>query len=68
MKNAGGRCAHCGSTERLQVDHIVAVAKGGKTEMGNLQILCGRCNSSKGVNDKPKLFRERYGKEIKEVR
>jgi len=41
----------------------MAVAKGGKTERGNLQILCGRCNSSKGVNDKPK-----FGFEIKEVR
>lgn len=47
-------CAHCGATDQLQVDHIVAVAKGGKTEPGNLQVLCKPCNVSKGTGDAPK--------------
>ena len=31
----------------LEVDHIVPVSKGGKTEADNLQTLCWRCNRSK---------------------
>lgn len=54
---SGGRCAHCGATENLQVDHKLAVARGGKTELGNLQILCKPCNVSKGIGDAPLLPR-----------
>ena len=32
----------------LEVDHIIPVAKGGKTEASNLQTLCWRCNRTKG--------------------
>lgn len=33
----------------LHIDHIVPVAKGGKTVPSNLQVLCSKCNSSKGA-------------------
>lgn len=33
----------------LHIDHIVPVAKGGKTVSSNLQVLCSKCNSSKGA-------------------
>lgn len=46
---AGRMCAACGGTEKLQVDHIVPISRGGRTELGNLQILCRRCNISKGA-------------------
>ena len=32
----------------LEVDHIVAVAKGGSDHIDNLQLLCGNCNRIKG--------------------
>jgi len=32
----------------LEVDHIIPVSKGGKTEASNLQTLCWRCNRDKG--------------------
>jgi hypothetical protein len=41
-------CKSCGATERLSVDHIVPVVKGGGNELENLQTLCLSCNSSKG--------------------
>ena len=46
-------CCLCGNsvyTEPnllLEVDHIIPVSKGGKTEANNLQTLCWRCNRRK---------------------
>ena len=31
----------------LQIDHIIPVAKGGKTVPSNLQVLCSKCNGAK---------------------
>lgn len=33
----------------LQVDHIIPVAKGGKTVPSNLQVLCSKCNGAKSA-------------------
>lgn len=44
------RCLECGATNeeiRLEIDHIVPWAKGGRTELDNLQTLCKDCNRSK---------------------
>lgn len=46
-------CCKCGNSVYnepnllLEVDHIVPVSKGGKTEASNLQTLCWRCNRAK---------------------
>ncbi len=45
----GNRCLKCGSTRNLEIDHIVPIAKGGKTRKDNLQTLCHRCNAEKGI-------------------
>lgn len=45
---AAGKCAACGSTEDLQVDHIVPIVRGGSCELDNLQALCAPCNRAKG--------------------
>ena len=37
---AGHKCEKCSSTYQLQIDHIQPVALGGKTELGNLRLLC----------------------------
>lgn len=51
IDSSQGQCSVCGSTEQPQVDHIVPVARGGKTERANLQVLCKFCNVSKGAKD-----------------
>lgn len=47
----GYRCQICGRRTRdLEVDHIIPIAKGGKSTPKNLQTLCHRCNYRKGSN------------------
>ena len=41
------RCAKCGSPYDLEVDHIFPIAKGGKSNFENLQVLCHSCNALK---------------------
>lgn len=51
LEAGGRRCALCGITSKdraLDVDHIVPHSKGGPSTFENLQILCSKCNRSKG--------------------
>jgi hypothetical protein len=45
----GFRCLHCGTTERLSLDHIHPWSLGGTDTIENLQTLCQPCNSRKGA-------------------
>lgn len=70
LRESGGRCALCGATKNdrpLAVDHFVPRSKGGKTEYGNLQMLCAKCNRSKGNKDDTD-FREAPPESIKDCR
>lgn len=42
-------CKHCKTRKHLTIDHIIPESKGGKLVDSNLQTLCRRCNSKKGV-------------------
>ena len=42
-------CIACGTTERVTIDHIIPIARGGRHSIGNLQPLCLTCNSSKNA-------------------
>ena len=44
----GGACKLCGAREYLEMDHVIPRSKGGDTSVGNLQVLCRRCNAEKG--------------------
>lgn len=45
-------CAKCGykskTRQNMQIDHIKPMAKGGLTQLDNLQVLCSKCNKIKG--------------------
>lgn len=46
-----GHCSGCSThfeARHLEVDHIIARAKGGTDHIENLQLLCGNCNRIKG--------------------
>jgi 5-methylcytosine-specific restriction endonuclease McrA len=47
LKKQNGRCAKCGTTKNLSIDHIMPVSKCGANTIDNLQILCRSCNSKK---------------------
>jgi len=54
LMNSGGHCALCGISKKdrpLDVDHIIPRSRGGKNELANLQVLCSKCNRSKGNKD-----------------
>ncbi len=46
------KCVLCSSADNLQLDHIVSLSKGGRTEDSNLQTLCEKCNKEKGAGTK----------------
>ena len=42
-----GKCARCGSREKLEYDHIVPLSKGGSNTVRNIELLCEQCNRAK---------------------
>jgi 5-methylcytosine-specific restriction endonuclease McrA len=49
IRNLYQYCLKCNSDQDLTIDHIVSVNNGGTNSIDNLQILCRRCNASKGI-------------------
>lgn len=55
-----GHCNGCRTHfefRHFHVDHIIPKAKGGQDRAGNLQLLCGHCNSIKGDRDMSYLMK-----------
>lgn len=44
-----GRCAACDRKAKLEMDHIIPVVMGGRSERKNLQGLCRHCNAVKSA-------------------
>ena len=45
----GGKCAYCGSSERIVMDHVLPIKHGGLDESANLVPACFSCNASKSA-------------------
>jgi 5-methylcytosine-specific restriction endonuclease McrA len=53
LTKQSGKCAKCGckiNAKNSEVDHIQAHSKGGEPDINNAQLLCVKCNRSKGAN------------------
>ena len=42
-------CNSCKTTNNIQLDHIMPIARGGRHSIGNLMPLCQKCNLQKGT-------------------
>ena len=52
LNKQGGKCVTCGkkiTTKNSEVDHIHPHSRGGETDIDNAQVLCIKCNRSKGA-------------------
>ncbi len=70
VERLGGKCAQCGATTDLTFDHLLPRTWKSKdvhatkrlrlyaeeAERGEIQLLCGRCNSSKGAPESDDTF------------
>lgn len=48
---AKGQCHHCGEKfpkDMLSMDHLIPIARGGRSTKGNCVVSCKDCNSKKG--------------------
>lgn len=57
FKQANFKCAFCGDAEKLTVDRIYPLSRGGSNSLKNMQVLCEKCNQNKG-DDKTKARRK----------
>lgn len=51
------KCQRCGTPDRLTIDHIVPLSRGGDDEPENLWVLCLSHNSEKGNRSDEKYLR-----------
>lgn len=56
LRASGGRCQECGSAGKLEVDHIIPVAQGGRPEATNGQVLCWVCHRHKSNRERGYVF------------
>ena len=66
-KEQKGKCKGCNHEmpkHIFAIDHIIPRAKGGTDELGNLQLLCSFCNSSKGTKSMAEFITEQKSKGI----
>jgi hypothetical protein len=48
LNKYNNKCCYCGDENRLEIDHIIPISKGGREDEDNMQVLCKKCNISKG--------------------
>jgi 5-methylcytosine-specific restriction endonuclease McrA len=65
-KRAAGVCHYCQnrfSPDKLTMDHIVPLARGGTTTPGNVVAACLNCNRQKSVSTPADVIFESFGDE-----
>ena len=49
LERDGWQCVWCGSTDELEIDHVIPFSRGGACSVDNAQVLCGPHNREKGA-------------------
>lgn len=57
----GGKCKCCGSSQKLEYDHIIPYSCGGVSDASNIQLLCQGCNRSKSNGCYCKIHNKKVG-------
>lgn len=60
QKTAAGTCHYCGrkvGIKNLTMDHVIPLARGGRSTKGNLVPCCKTCNTTKQSDLPPELER-----------
>jgi hypothetical protein len=55
VNRPGARCERCGSTDRLERDHLIPRSMGGGEEPGNKRWLCRPCHDAVGMKSSVRL-------------
>ena len=64
QKIALGCCTYCGKpTERLTLDHVEPIGKGGRNDWSNIIMCCKSCNSSKQQSEISDWVFSRFGEQ-----
>lgn len=48
LQKFNNKCVRCSSREKLEIDHIIPLSRGGREDENNMQVLCKTCNLKKG--------------------
>lgn len=58
LKNQNYKCIYCGVDikESYSIDHIIPLSKGGRNDIGNIDLVCKPCNTKKGTRSKEKML------------
>ena len=54
----GNCCAYCGASGDMEIEHVIAISKGGTHAMGNIVPACHDCNSSKRAKEPETWYRQ----------
>ena len=49
LKDADGKCPLCNTEQKLTMDHVVPISKGGDHTLTNIIAICKSCNCKKGT-------------------
>ena len=68
LERQGTVCFYCSQSvsDRYEVDHFIALSKGGSNSAENIVIACRRCNRAKGSKD-PAAFKEQLKRQIEQA-
>ena len=61
------QCYICGSTQNLQLHHIIPLSNGGDNRLTNILTLCGECHGKVHNNNGLKIAREKISEKKKAI-